>query len=176
MKSLPYLPSQQNTDKTIISFGFRDGLSQPLLEGIDRKDNFDNSPAMKTPQKIITVTDDPPPAQEGYQKLDPKQRPKWMIDGSFLVFRKLEQDVKKYDELTKQFEAAHCTSPDQFGAKLMGRWKSGMDRNAFSVASSNQLMRFRQVALSRCLQITTPMTKNLPTTSNSNSRRETFAR
>ena len=80
---------------------------------------------MTTDQKIITVSENPPGTQDGI-KADPKRRPAWMIDGSFLAFRKLEQDVQRWNDLVvNNFESAGCDSADQCGAKLMGRWKSG---------------------------------------------------
>ena len=108
------------------SFGFEDGVSQPLLKGID-KIPTGTTFSMETPQKIITVVD---PTTVG--------RPDWMADGSFLVFRKLEQDVAGFNTLvgrdpktgqdltTVNFTALGCKNSDHLGAKLMGRWKSGM--------------------------------------------------
>ena len=79
---------------------------------------------MATDPKIIIVSEKPPGTQDGI-KADPKRRPNWMWDGSFLAFRKLEQNVQGWIDLVKKYEAAGCGSPDQCGAKLMGRWKSG---------------------------------------------------
>ena len=55
-----------------------------------------------------------------------------MVDDSFLVFRKLEQDVKGFINLTQNFASVGCDNADQFGAKLMGRWKSGKYSNLLS--------------------------------------------
>ena len=119
------LSCRGDTDNLLPSFGFRDGVSQPLLEGIDTDEAFKRAPSMKTPQRVVTVTDDPPSPQDGVDA-DPQERPAWMIEGSFLVFRKLEQDVQAFIDLTGNFASGACTSADQCGAKLMGRWKSGM--------------------------------------------------
>lgn len=101
------------------------------MKGIDPDAAIEKNGSMKTQQKIITVTKDPPSAQDG-GSYDPRKRPEWMVDGSFLVFRKLEQDVQKFIDLTEQHAAtAHCANPDHFGAKLMGRWKSGRNRRVF---------------------------------------------
>ncbi|KAI9656915.1 MAG: hypothetical protein M1831_004463 [Alyxoria varia] len=105
-------------------FGFRDGISQPLLQGINSDAALERDDYMRTAQKIITVSKKPPGTQDGI-KADPKKRPEWMIDGTFLAFRKLEQDVKGWNSLVNKFASAGCGSPDHCGAKLMGRWKSG---------------------------------------------------
>ncbi|KAL8788622.1 MAG: hypothetical protein Q9195_007217 [Heterodermia aff. obscurata] len=105
-------------------FGFRDGISQPLLRGINSDHAFEHDKYMKTDQKIIIISGNPPGTQDGI-KADPKRRPPWMIDGSFLAFRKLEQNVQGWIDLVNKFESAGCGSAEQCGAKLMGRWKSG---------------------------------------------------
>ena len=79
---------------------------------------------MITAQNIITVTDDPPGTQDGIDA-DPTRRPKWMLNGSFLAFRKLEQNVPEWRALVGKFADAGCGSAEQCGAKLMGRWPSG---------------------------------------------------
>ena len=107
----------------LLGFGFRDGVSEPLLEGVDKPEAFEKS-TMKTPHNVVITTINPPNEQDGGAN-KPKQRPLWMVDGSFLVFRKLEQDVQRFIDLTQRYEAAGCASADQFGAKLMGRWKNG---------------------------------------------------
>jgi deferrochelatase/peroxidase EfeB len=105
-----------------LSFGFEDGVSQPLLEGIDKPDVIAKNKSMKTPQSVITVGEGQLPAGLTGGKVD---RPEWMLDGSFLVFRKFEQDVGKFQKLAGEFKSAGCISADQFGARLMGRWQSG---------------------------------------------------
>ena len=131
--------TQRDTDTVLLSFGFEDGISQPLLTGIDLKSALEKDEAIKkitpkrsmqTPQDIITVTN------VSDQITKPSARPLWMMDGSFLVFRKLEQDVAAFRELIQQpfrdttstgVNATQfgCKNADQLGAKLMGRWPSG---------------------------------------------------
>ena len=79
---------------------------------------------MQTNQNIITVTSNPPGTQDGIEA-DPKRRPSWMINGSFLAFRKLEQDVQGWNGLVKRFAEANCKDEEHCGAKLMGRWRNG---------------------------------------------------
>lgn len=53
-------------------------------------------------------------------------KPQWMTDGSFLVFRKLEQHVGKWNNfVVNKWKEAGSRDPGHFGAQLMGRWQSG---------------------------------------------------
>jgi deferrochelatase/peroxidase EfeB len=113
------------TDVVFDSFGFEDGISQPLMDGIDKLEPNVLEPNstgwaknMNTDLELLIVTKDT--AKEGGDS-----RPDWMYDGSFLVFRKLEQDVKAFQVLTSRYEEVDCGSPGLLSAKLMGRWPSG---------------------------------------------------
>ena len=98
------------------------------MRGIDKAADFNADPFMQTPQNIITVTTNPPRPQPTVQNIDLTKRPRWMVEGSFLVFRKLEQDVQGFINLANKFASAGCANPEHCGAKLMGRWKSGRYR------------------------------------------------
>ena len=107
-----------NADYIDDSFGFEDGISQPLMGGIDELDRGD--PAnMNTDPSLIIVTPDT------HNESDDSTRPVWMNDGSFVVFRKLEQNVKGFEALTDQWQKFQCAGKAHMGAKLMGRWQSG---------------------------------------------------
>ena len=83
-------------------------------------------PNMNTDPSLIIVT--PTTHREGET-----QRPVWMHSGSFVVFRKLEQNVKGFEALTDQWDQYKCESKAQMGAKLIGRWQSGKRLIAVSV-------------------------------------------
>ena len=100
------------------SFGFQDGISQPLMKGIDELD-ADAAVNMNTDPELLIVTEDT------WSEEGSVPRPKWMYDGSFLVFRKLEQNVKGFEALIGQWHDKNCESKAHMGAKLMGRWQSG---------------------------------------------------
>jgi len=55
----------------------------------------------------------------------PKQGPIWAKDGSFLVIRRLRQDVGGFHKFLADTATTIGTTPELLGAKLVGRWKSG---------------------------------------------------
>ncbi len=53
------------------------------------------------------------------------KRPSWAVDGSFLCFRKLKQNVPEFRSFLKETGDGN---PELLGARLVGRWESGMCR------------------------------------------------
>ncbi|CAE6494855.1 unnamed protein product, partial [Rhizoctonia solani] len=110
-------------------FGYMDGISQPAPRGL----------VAPHPGQIQV---DPGVLIMGYSG-DPvlNKRPTWAKDGTMLVFRKLEQDVVGFERyltsngprwmefIPKEYKAtAHLSDAEGtelFGARLIGRWKSG---------------------------------------------------
>ncbi|CAG8135343.1 unnamed protein product [Penicillium salamii] len=101
-------------------FGFKDGISQPLLEGWDDKVPQGKEPCATKPGMIVC----------GYEGDDMRQ-PSWVKDGSFLVFRDLQQLVPEFDEFMEEnakhapFVQDHPKPGEKLAAYLMGRWKNG---------------------------------------------------
>ena len=123
-------------------FGFRDGVSQPLLEGSPGKFTPGETPIHAgefllsyrngydtiTPAPLISQDMDPnnvlPPSVLAPASKD------FGRNGSFLIFRKLGQDVKGFWEyLDAQTKLLGMESTkanvEWLGAKVVGRWKSG---------------------------------------------------
>ncbi|KAK1141044.1 dye-decolorizing heme-containing peroxidase [Aspergillus melleus] len=94
-------------------FGFEDGVSQPQLDGLD-DDVKQGEPALVPPGIIIN-------GEPGYRT----KQPDWATDGSFFVFRKLQQYVPEFQKWVDDTAPEHKLNSDQLGARLMGRWKSG---------------------------------------------------
>ncbi|KAI9373687.1 hypothetical protein BJX61DRAFT_532999 [Aspergillus egyptiacus] len=103
-------------------FGYEDHISQPKIKGLD------DPPAEGEPHAC----------KPGYiflgHKGDPnmKRGPAWAKEGSFLVFRQLDQKVPEFEKFLE--EAAPTVpgtnyqgpnGPAKLGAHMMGRWKSG---------------------------------------------------
>ncbi|CAG7920664.1 unnamed protein product [Penicillium olsonii] len=101
-------------------FGFKDGISQPILEGWDDKVPQGKEPVATKPGMIVC----------GYDG-DDMQQPAWAKDGSFLVFRDLQQQVPEFEEFMNQnakhapFTQDHPKPGEKLAAYLMGRWKNG---------------------------------------------------
>jgi len=119
-------------------FGYKDGISQP---GVQDFDPADLSAANVDPSATLGYVQGHPGTeiiQPGEFILgltpEPNQPPvdltalKWMEKGSFLVFRRLNQDVASFNE-QEQRNLDPLPSDDplrsKIGAMLVGRWKSG---------------------------------------------------
>jgi Dyp-type peroxidase family len=140
-------------------FGFKDGISQPGIRGriSDKPDDFltkresDDPNQGKPGQDLLhagefifgypTQIGEPARDESGNQldglntNLGPiaVAGPTWAENGSYLVFRRLRQDVKGFHSFLKTAAAKLAATnpalanltPDKLGAKMVGRWKSG---------------------------------------------------
>ncbi|MBW4594094.1 MAG: Dyp-type peroxidase [Brasilonema angustatum HA4187-MV1] len=124
-------------------FGNLDGLSQPGIRGRVSDDPKD----LLTPRENPENPNQGKPGQDllwsgefvfGYEGQDEKAKklddskgevvsagPSWANDGSYLVFRRLRQDVFKFHEFLKDTAEDLDTNPRKVSAKLVGRWPSG---------------------------------------------------
>ena len=97
------------------AFGFADGVSQPAVKGL---------------HKPITDDDQSMPGQDlvdvGHFILTAATAPvDWMANGSYLVFRRLRQDVPAFHDYTTHHFNGLAENPAQFAARLIGRWPDG---------------------------------------------------
>ncbi|KAJ5650355.1 uncharacterized protein N7484_004078 [Penicillium longicatenatum] len=102
-------------------FGFLDGVSQPLIIGLD--DETAKKPgAIKqlTRPGIILFGHDGEMGDE-----EKSRHPAWAKDGSLLVVRKIKQFVPEWDSFVVKKAEELGFTPGQFGARLVGRWQSG---------------------------------------------------
>ena len=135
-------------------FGFKDGISQPGIRGrlpeaphefLTPRETGDLDKG-KPGQDVLhagefvfgypTQIGQPDPAHQGLN-VKPGEvataGPAWTTNGSYLVFRRLRQDVKGFRAFVKataaqlsQTNAAFADiTLEKFGAKLVGRWASG---------------------------------------------------
>ncbi|KAJ5525225.1 hypothetical protein N7494_011875 [Penicillium frequentans] len=102
-------------------FGFLDGVSQPLIQGLD-----DKTAELPGSRKHLTR---PGIILFGHKgEMDDEEalmHPPWAKDGSLLVVRKIKQFVPEWDRFVVDEAKKLNFTPGQFGARLMGRWQSG---------------------------------------------------
>jgi Dyp-type peroxidase family len=123
-------------------FGFRDGISQPTIEGASDK-VLPGQSVLKAGEFLYGYVDeygDLVPVPDVSPELDPNRllpsdpsqamRSSFGHNGSFLVVRKLAQDVKGFrdflDSTTRSSDGS--SNPDRaklLSAKMIGRWPSG---------------------------------------------------
>jgi Dyp-type peroxidase family len=109
-------------------FGFRDGISQPGIRGLTTSSYPQGSNQADPPKDVIAGGEfvlgyprqQPDPADD---PLSPQ--PEWTENGSYLVFRRLRQDVKGFRDFLSREGSKLGTTVDLLGAKLVGRYRSG---------------------------------------------------
>lgn len=100
------------------SFGFKDGISDPAVEGSGRPGSNPKERPLKAGEIILGYPDET-------GKLPPMPRPDVLgRNGTYIVFRKLHTRVAAY----RQYLRANAASREEealLGAKMVGRWQSG---------------------------------------------------
>jgi Dyp-type peroxidase family len=99
-------------------FGYRDRLSQPVMEGSGDQPTPGSGAPLKPGEFILGYPDeDGPPANL-------PQPEALSRNGSYLAYRRLQEHVGTFREFLRQ----HGNTPEEqelVAAKLMGRWRSG---------------------------------------------------
>lgn len=125
-------------------FGFKDGVSQPGMRGkvstaagdfITPRHIAASDPSARLfarPGQILVWPGEfllGEPRQDPQDLFTPAQPaanfPRWARRGSYLVFRRLHQDVTAFWEFATSSAAAVGISPERFASMLVGRWPSG---------------------------------------------------
>jgi deferrochelatase/peroxidase EfeB len=119
-------------------FGFKDGISQPGIAGMTASSKGGRPVAageflIGYPDEAGTVSGqpptEPPPPPSPYDPSPPvpiaAPLPAWMHNASFVVYRRLRQDVGSFLAAMQEQSVPAGLSADQLGAKLAGRWPSG---------------------------------------------------
>jgi deferrochelatase/peroxidase EfeB len=99
-------------------FGYRDRLSQPVIEETGEQPTPGSGPAIKAGEFFLGYED-----ESGF--LPPLPQPDVLSrNGSFLAYLRMEEHVAVF----RQFLQQQANTPDEqelIAAKLMGRWRSG---------------------------------------------------
>src|SRR5438876_8597203 len=99
-------------------FGYRDRLSQPVMEGTGEVPTPGSGGPLKPGEFILGYPDeDGPPAN--------LPQPETLSrNGSFMAYRRLQEHVGRFREFLRQ-NAGTPEEQELLAAKLMGRWRSG---------------------------------------------------
>ncbi len=99
-------------------FGFRDRLSQPVMEGSGEEPTPGSGGPLKPGEFILGYPDeDGPPGNQPQPEILSR-------NGSYMAYRRLQEHVGAFRDFLRQ----HGQTPDEeefIAAKLMGRWRSG---------------------------------------------------
>ena len=100
------------------SFGFKDGIGQPAVEGTGRPSTNPRERPLKAGEIILGYPDET-------GELPPMPTPEVLgRNGTYVVFRKLHTKVAAYRSYLRD-RAATRAEEDLLGAKMVGRWQSG---------------------------------------------------
>ncbi len=107
---------QLETGRT--SFGFKDGIGQPTVEGSGRASSNPREKPLKAGEIILGYPDET-------GELPPMPTPDVLgRNGTYIVFRKLHTRVAAYRQYLRA-KAANRQEEELLGAKMVGRWQSG---------------------------------------------------
>ena len=100
------------------SFGFKDGIGQPAVEGSGRPSTSPRERPLKAGEIILGYPDET-------GELPPMPTPEVLgRNGTYVVFRKLHTKVADYRRYLRE-RATSREDEDLLGAKMVGRWQSG---------------------------------------------------
>ena len=100
------------------SFGFKDGIGQPAIEGSGRPGSNPLEPPIKAGEFLLGYPDET-------GELPPMPSPEVLgRNGTYIVFRKLHTNVAAYRQYLHA-NAADRAQEAVLGAKMVGRWQSG---------------------------------------------------
>lgn len=109
-------------------FGFRTGISQPGVLGLDHQGDADSPPGkggsgqdLLRPGEFLLGH---PRGHEREGATSAAVAP-WMRNGSYMVFRRLRQYVPEFRDFVAATALALNTDDELVAARLMGRWRSG---------------------------------------------------
>lgn len=99
-------------------FGYRDRLSQPVIEGTGEEPTPGSGAPLKPGEFILGYPDeDGPPANLPQPEVLSR-------NGTFMAYRRLEEHVVRFRDFLRQ-HGPTAEEQELVAAKLMGRWRSG---------------------------------------------------
>jgi deferrochelatase/peroxidase EfeB len=106
-----------------IHFGYRDGISQPNIEGLPDRNSQDAQPMVPTGAFVLGYESQ---FEGHFYDFEFKDFPAALgRNGTFAAFRIMKQDVKGFEEFLKKKAKADGSNPELVAAQLCGRWRDG---------------------------------------------------
>ena len=144
-------------------FGFRDGISQPGIHGLTvpsdphTPDEGEPGQHLIAPGEFVVgyplqgplAASSPTPYPAAPAVDPPNPWREWTRNGSYLVFRRLRQDVKGFLDFVTTQAPKQRQSVDLFAAKLVGRYWSGAPLEGADDATEDPGRTDPEVALDR---------------------------
>lgn len=113
-------------------FGFLDGVSQPGIRGLTpvsdpyrRPDEGLPGQDLLWPGEFVFGYPGQDPAHPTKEGPAPAMAAPWIRNGSYMVFRRLEQKVPEFRNFIRKQAALLGMDPELLAARMVGRWKSG---------------------------------------------------
>ncbi len=113
-------------------FGFLDGISQPGIRGLTtvrdpRRGPDEGLPGQDLlwPGEFVFGYPGQHPDHPTKQGPAPEMAAPWMRNGSYMVFRRLEQKVPEFRRFVREQAARLGMDPELLAARMVGRWKNG---------------------------------------------------
>lgn len=115
------LLDQDGKPSDMIHFGYRDGISQPRVDGFPPKEGIpcDGQPVIPAYDFVLIDTPEPP-----YAPYVPPMPLVLGVNGSFAAFRVLKQDVVSFEKFLQ--DQKDRINPETLAAKMCGRWRNGV--------------------------------------------------
>ena len=113
-------------------FGFRDGFSQPAIQGMSEDRRSRRGEGVQRRRLRLTGEEwrnvKPGEFVLGYEDEDgvvPGGRDPYLVNGTFMVWRKLEQHVDAFNRWLAAQAGDDVAAQDLLRAKILGRWPDG---------------------------------------------------
>jgi Dyp-type peroxidase family len=113
-------------------FGFPDSVSQPGIRGLTPVSDPRRRPDQGLPGQDLLWPGEFVFGYSGQHPEDPHKEGRapemaapWMRNGSYMVFRRLEQKVPEFHRFVREQAARLGMDPELLAARMVGRWKSG---------------------------------------------------
>jgi len=113
-------------------FGFLDGVSQPGIRGLTpvsdpvlRPNEGLPGQDLVWPGEFVLGYPGQHPNDPVRQGSPPEMAAPWLLNGSYMVFRRLEQKVPEFRRFVHQQAARLGMDRRLLGGRMVGRWKSG---------------------------------------------------